>query len=89
VDAEKLVQAQSEGRELIGPAQGSPKRDSRFPSEDFTIDIAQRQDLCPHGQAATNCSRLEEGKRAMINYRFEWSQRVCGACPERARWVAK
>jgi hypothetical protein len=89
VDAEKLVQAQSEGRALIGPVQGSPKRDRRFPSEAFTIDISQRQAVCPAGQAATNCSRLEEEKRAMINYRFEWSQRVCGACPERARCLGR
>lgn len=87
VDAEKLVQAQSEGRELIGPVQGSPKRDSRFPSEDFTVDISRRQAICPAGQAATNCSRLEE--RGRIIYRFEWTNRLCGACPMRERCLGK
>ena len=87
VDAEKLVQAQSEGRELIGPVQGSPKRDSRFPSEDFTIDISQRQAICPAGHAATNCSRLEE--RGRIIYRLEWTNRLCQACPLRERCLGK
>jgi transposase len=87
VDAEKLVQAQSEGRELIGPVQGSPKRDSRFPSEDFTIDISQRQAICPAGHAATNCSRLEE--RGRIIYRLEWTNRLCQACPLRQRCLGQ
>jgi transposase len=87
VDAEKLVQAQREGRELIGPAQGSPKRNARFPSEDFTIDISQRQAICPAGQAATNCSRLEE--RGRIIYRFEWTNRLCAGCPVRERCLGK
>lgn len=89
VDAGKLVQAQSEGRELIGPVQGSPKRDRRFPSEDFTIDISQRQAICPAGHAATNCSRLEEEKRALVNYRFEWNSALCGACPLRERCLGQ
>ena len=87
VDAEKLVQAQKEGRQLIGPVQGSPKRDSRFPSEDFQIDISQRQAICPAGQAATNCSRLEE--RGRVVYRFEWTNRLCTACPLRERCLGK
>jgi hypothetical protein len=87
VDAEKLVQAHKEGRELIGPVQGSPKRDSRFPSEDFTIDISQRQAICPDGQKATNCSRLEE--RGRILYRFEWTNRICSACARRERCLGK
>jgi hypothetical protein len=89
VDAQKLVQAQSQGRALIGPVQGSPKRDSRFPSEDFTIDISQLQAICPAGHTATNRSRLEEEKRALVNYRFEWNKTQCGACALRARCLGK
>lgn len=88
VDAAKLVQAQREGRELIGPAQGSPKKENRFPSEEFTIDISQRQAICPAGQAATNCSRLEE-EQGPVTYRFEWTNRVCGTCPLRQRCLGK
>lgn len=84
VSAEKLTLAQAEGRELIGPAQSSPKRDpQRFASEDFKIDIAQRQAVCPGAQANTNCSRLEE--KARVHYRFEWTNRICGACALRDR----
>jgi len=87
VDAEKLVQAQSEGRELIGPVQGSPKRDRRFPSEDFTIDISQRKAICPAGQQNTQCSRLPE--RGRITYRFEWRNRLCAACSLRERCLGQ
>jgi hypothetical protein len=80
VSAERIVQAQAEGRELIGPAKSSPQRGERFPSEAFTIDIAQRQARCPAGQAATNCSRLEEEKSGKISYRFEWNNALCAAC---------
>jgi transposase len=87
VTAEKLVQAQAEGRELIGPAQGSPKRDQRFPSEDFTIDISQRKAICPAGQENTQCSRLPD--RGRITYRFEWRNRLCAACLLRERCLGK
>ena len=85
VSAEKLALAQAEGRELIGPAQSSPKPNpQRLASEDFQIDITQRLALCPGAQAATNCSRLEEDK-GRVNYRFEWNNRTCGACSLRER----
>lgn len=89
VDAEKLMQAQREGRELIGPVQGSPKRDARFPSEDFVIDISQRQAICPGKQAATNCSQLQEEKSGKATYRFEWRASVCAACLLRERCLGK
>lgn len=87
VTAEKLAQAQAEGRELIGPAQGSPKRDQRFPSEDFAIDISQRKAICPAGQENTQCSRLPD--RGRITYRFEWRNRICAACLLRERCLGK
>ena len=36
VSAEKLVQAQAEGRELIGPARPAPQKDGRFSAERFS-----------------------------------------------------
>ena len=90
VSAKKLTQAQAEGRDLIGPAQSSPKRDpQRLASEDFTIDIAQRQAICPGGHAATNCSRLEEKEKQRVNYRFEWLKKICLACLLRERCVGE
>jgi transposase len=90
ISAEKLTQAQAEGRELIGPAQGSPKRDpKRLASENFTIDITQRQALCPGGHAATNCSRIQEKQKQLIYYRYEWLKKICLACLLKERCLGK
>ncbi len=42
VSAERLAQAQAEGRELIGPAQGAPKKEGRFSVEEFKINVEAR-----------------------------------------------
>jgi hypothetical protein len=73
VSAERLAQAQSEGRELIGPAQPSPKKEGRFSVEDFQLNVEQRTGLCPAGKENTQCSRLEEEGTGKVSYRFEWS----------------
>jgi transposase len=89
VSAAKLAQAQAEGRDLVGPAQSSPKRDARLASEDFTVQIQKRQATCPAGQTSTNCSRLEEEQSGKINYRFEWNKSLCAACPLRERCLGQ
>jgi hypothetical protein len=72
VSAQKLVQAQAEGRELIGPAQPAPQKDGRFTIEDFQINVEERQAICPAGKLNTQCSRLEEEATGKVNYRFEF-----------------
>jgi hypothetical protein len=82
VSAEKLAQAQASGRPLIGPAQPAPRVGQRFTSEDFKIDIAQRQAVCPAAQISSQCSRLEITATGKVNFRFEWGS-DCAACPLR------
>lgn len=84
----QLARAQTEGRELIGPVQPAPKRGQPYSADAFDVSLRDRQANCPAGQASTQCSRLEEvtGK---VNYRFEWNNERCGACPLRTRCVGR
>jgi hypothetical protein len=82
ISAEKLAQAQASGRPLIGPAQPAPQVGRRFTTEDFTVDIAQRQALCPAGRLSPQCSKLAVQATGKVNFRFEWSY-LCADCPLR------
>ena len=88
VSAEKLVQAQAEGRELIGPARPTPQKDGRFSATDFKVQVEERQAVCPAGKTSTQCSRLEEEKTGQVSYRFEWSTQ-CQDCPLRSQCPGK
>jgi hypothetical protein len=68
VSAQKLAEAQAQGRELIGPAQPTPQKDGRFSVEDFQIKVEERTAICPAGKANTQCSRLEEEARGKVSY---------------------
>ncbi|MBI4623308.1 MAG: transposase [Verrucomicrobia bacterium] len=50
------------------------------------LDVA-RSAVCPAGHPSTQCSRLEEAKTGRINFRFEWNDTRCGACPRRTECV--
>lgn len=56
--AQKLVAAQAEARELIGPAQPAPQKDGLFTVEDFHINVEKRTAICPAGKTNTQYSRL-------------------------------
>ena len=88
VSAQKLAEAQAEGRELMGPAQPAPRKDGRFSVEDFQIDVEQRTALCPAGKLNTQCSRLVEEATGKVDYRFEFSTQ-CHDCPLRERCLGK
>jgi hypothetical protein len=88
VSAEKLAQAQAEGRELIGPALPGPQIEGRFKAADFRVHVEARQALCPAGETNTQCSRLVEQATGKVSYRFEWSSQ-CQACPLRDRCLGK
>lgn len=88
VSAEKLAQAKDEGREIIGPAQASPKKEGRFSVEDFQIHVEERRAICPAGKENTQCSRLEESEGSKVQYRFEWSTQ-CYDCPLRDQCLGK
>lgn len=88
VSAERLAQAQAEGRQLIGPAQPAPKKDGRFSVEEFQVSVEERRAVCPAGQTSTQCSRLEEEDGHKVTYRFEFSSH-CHHCPLRDRCLGK
>jgi len=88
VSAQKLAQAQAEGREIIGPAQPAPRKEGRFSVEDFQVHVEQRQAVCPAGKCSTQCSRLAAEATGRVSYRFEWSTH-CHECPQRAQCLGK
>ena len=88
VSSEKLVEAATEGRELIGPApKCANNNDSRFHSEDFQVEVEQRRATCPARQQNTQCSRLVEKATGRVAYRFEWDTATCTACPRRRQCI--
>jgi len=88
ISAQGLVQAQAEGRELIGPAPPALQKGDRFSVEDFQIQVEERKAICPAGKTNTQCSRLEEEARGKVSYRFEFSTQ-CHDCPLRDRCLGK
>lgn len=79
VSAAALAGAEQEDRELLGPAQPSPRKGNVFGAEDFEVKVEERRAFCPAGKESTQCSRLEEKRSAKVSYRFEWS-RHCQGC---------
>ncbi len=77
ISAQKLVQAQAEGRELIGPALPGPQKEDRFRVSDFQINLEERQATCPAGKLSTQCSRLVEQSTAKVNYRAGARSSAC------------
>ena len=86
ISAEKLAQAQAQGRELIGPAQRGIRKEGRFSVEDFDVRVEEGRAFCPAGRESTQCSRLQEAKTGKVTYRFEWSTH-CAGCPLREKCV--
>jgi hypothetical protein len=88
VSAQKLAEAQAQGRELIGPAQPAPQKDGRFTTEDFQVNVQERTALCPAGKTNTQCSRLEAEATGKVSYRFEFGFH-CHDCPLRGQCLGK
>jgi len=87
VSGPSLHAAREEGRELHGPAPASPDRGKVFTVEAFDVHVEERYATCPAGHRSGNCSRLEEKQTGKVNYRIEWSQSLCDACPQRCLCV--
>ena len=85
----ELARAETEGRGLKGPMAPAPTKEGRISSEAFDVNVAERRAVCPAGEASTNCSRLEEANSGTVSYRFEWNNRLCGACEKRAPCLGK
>lgn len=88
VSAQKLVQAQAEGREIIGPALPGPQKEGRFTAAEFQVKVEERQAICPAGKASPQCTRLVEESTGKVSYRFEFSTQ-CHDCPLRDRCLGK
>jgi len=88
ISAAKLVQAQAEGRELMGPAQPAPGKEGRFTVADFDIRVEERRAVCPAGKVNTQCSRLVQETTGQVDYRFEFSTQ-CHDCPLSAQCLGK
>jgi hypothetical protein len=88
VSAQKLAEAQAQGRELMGPAQPAPQKDGRFSTEDFQVNVQERTAVCPAGKTNTQCSRLEQEATGKVNYRFEFGFH-CHACPLRGQCLGQ
>jgi transposase len=81
ISAQKLLEAQAEGRELIGPAPGAAhNNEGRFTSQAFQVTVERRAAICPAGHPNSQCSRLEEQATGRVSYRFEWDTATCAAC---------
>lgn len=88
VSAERIAQAQAEGRQIIGPAQPAPIKDGRFSIERFDISVEQRRAICPAGKTSTQCSRLEVEDTGKVHYRLEFSTH-CHHCALRQQCLGK
>ena len=73
ISTQQLVQAQAEGRELMGPAPAAPHKAGRFAVEDFQINVEEHPALCPAGKENTPGSRPAEAATGKVSYRFEFS----------------
>jgi transposase len=86
VSAEELARAEEQGRVLMGPALGSQNSSGKklFTAEDFEVDIAARQAICPAGHVSRQCSSLTNAQSGKVDYRFEWGA-LCDQCELRAK----
>jgi transposase len=89
LDAELLVASRRDfGVELLGPTRRDQRWQARaadgFSLDDFTVDWARRQAVCPEGHRSIEWQpRLDSRGAPSIFIRFSPSD--CGPCPSRAR----
>jgi transposase len=88
VSAERMVEAEAEGCELVGPARPSRGPEGGNCAEDFEVWVEERRAICPAGHQNTQCSRLEDQTTGKVCYRFEWSTH-CGGCALRQSCIGK
>ena len=82
VSAETMKQAQDAGGELVGPALGSSHQAEGFKTEDFQVDVENRQAVCPEGKLNSGCTRAVDAQTGKATFRFEWGGQ-CQQCPRR------
>ena len=88
VNGAELAQASEEGRQLIGPVKGSPKKKGMFPVESFDISIEERRAVCPAGHKSQTCCRIADYHPGETMFRFRWGTQ-CRDCPLQAQCTGK
>jgi len=88
ISAQKLVQAQAEGRNSLARLCPARRRRIALGVSDFHINLEQRTATCPAGKVSTQCSRLVEQSTGKVNYRIEFGTQ-CHECPLRAQCLGK
>lgn len=88
VCSEALQAAHAQGWELRGPAPASPDRGKVFTLAAFDVHVEERYAVCPAGQRSSNCSRLEVQRTGHVDFRIEWCNAVCSACPQRDQCIS-
>jgi hypothetical protein len=79
VTDDTMAEAREQGREIIGPARppGNPKH--LLGVDQFDIDVANRQAVCPAGHTNRQCSLINDSYNNSVYYRFEWAG-LCDEC---------
>jgi transposase len=87
VSGQQLVVAAAEGRQLIGPAPGTPgDNGGLFTTDQFLVKVEDRQAVCPAGQTNTQCSRVSREQTGRVSFRFAWTTH-CAACGLRQQCI--
>lgn len=87
VSGQELVAVAAEGRELIGPAPGTPgDNGGLFTTEQFQVQVEERRALCPAAQSNTQCTRTRRAESGRVIFRFAWTHH-CAACPLRQQCI--
>lgn len=79
VTDDTLADAQAQGREIIGPARKPGNPTHMLAVDEFDIDIANRQAICPAGHTSRQCSLIHDHYNGSVYYRFEWAG-LCDDC---------
>jgi hypothetical protein len=87
VSGQQLALAAAEGRELIGPAPGPPgDNGGLFTTDQFQVQVEERQAVCPAGQTQTQCTRTTREQTGKVSFRFAWTTH-CAACGLRQQCI--
>jgi IS5 family transposase len=80
INANELAKADVAGYELCGPIGAPPHSGARFGSDSFAVDIPNLRATCPAGKCSSECSRINEAARNIVQYYFAWAKADCAGC---------
>jgi transposase len=87
VSGQQLAAAAAEGRELIGPAPGTPGDNAGlFTTEQFLVQVEERKAVCPAGRPHTQCTRTTREQTGKVSFRFAWTTH-CASCGLRQQCI--